>query len=378
MKKEKRLLDILGQVDGKYIAEAAPGKKEKSGKVKSIKANKKPGWIKWASAAACCFIILAAASLPFLQYHSEEPLPSEDNAPHSETQIPPEPVQSEPVSPEPAPSEPAPPPTVISVNGLHLVQLAAVQTAPEISTDFIIHINPNLYIGREENGTYVIRPTTPLSDEFPECSLQIHRIAGTPPAAAAESIRKNLTESWQNISNIEDSSVIDGLFLHADNGSAWNAEQTDVTITDDGLGGSYILTARYFTEAAEGHGVRFADMAGTFKAVTSADTAAMPAYLVDLHNTVSEFTSAFFSDQTVNINGLLAPDTKIYTYDADVSEDVTIASIDYSISGEENPTAAVVSVKHRINTEDSYNYLTIELTYTADGRWIIHFAGIEK
>lgn len=47
MKEEKRILNVLGQVDEKFIAEAAPGKR----------ANKKPAWIKWTSIAACLALV---------------------------------------------------------------------------------------------------------------------------------------------------------------------------------------------------------------------------------------------------------------------------------------------------------------------------------
>lgn len=47
MKEEKRILNVLGQVDEKYVAEAAPGKR----------ANKKPAWIKWTSIAACLALV---------------------------------------------------------------------------------------------------------------------------------------------------------------------------------------------------------------------------------------------------------------------------------------------------------------------------------
>lgn len=47
MKEEKRILNVLGQVDEKFIAEAAPGKR----------ANKKPAWIKWTSIAACLTLV---------------------------------------------------------------------------------------------------------------------------------------------------------------------------------------------------------------------------------------------------------------------------------------------------------------------------------
>lgn len=43
MKEEKRIMNILGQVDEKYIEEATPGKS----------ASKKTAWIKWTSIAAC-------------------------------------------------------------------------------------------------------------------------------------------------------------------------------------------------------------------------------------------------------------------------------------------------------------------------------------
>lgn len=359
MNEEKRILDVLGQVSDEYIEEAVPGNKP----VKTLK--KAPGWFKWGSIAAG-FAILVLASHPFLQNDSKPFTPSEADPPPAATQT----------------AEHVIPPMTVKANGLHLVQLVyGEQTESDVSTDFIIHINPSSYAGREENGAYVIRPTTPLGEGFPECSLQINRAAGLPPAAAAEMAREKLSANYQHIGDVGDSDVTDGLFLHADNGSTWDAEQVDVTITDDLVGGSYILTARYFTEAAEGHGVRFADMAGTFKALTSADTDAVPSYLVELHRTISVFASAFFSDHISEISDILAQDAQVYTYDTDVTDEVNVASTDYRISGDENPAAAVVSVKHRISTEDSYNYLTIELTYINDGadsRWIVDFAGIEK
>lgn len=355
MKEELRILNVLGQVDEKYVEEAAPGRK----------AKKTSGWIKWGAIAACV-AILAATALPFLQHDPGSLVPNGEDDPPAGSQTPGNVTL----------------PAAISANGLHLVQLAyTAQAEPEISTDFIIHINSEMYTSWEENGVYEIRPQIPMSADFPECSLQIRRVADKTPAAVAESMREELAASYLQVGDIAGSDAIDGLFIHADNGSEWDAEQVDVTVTDDLLGGSYVLIARYFTEATEGHGVRFADMTGTFKAVTSADTEAMPAYLAALDKTVSEFYPAFFSGRTSQLGEMLTPDAQICTYGVDVSDEVGIASIDYNISGGESPTAAIVSVKHRISTEDSYNYLTIELTYAgngADGKWIIHFAGIEK
>lgn len=350
--KREDISKAVGNIRTRYIQEAAPGKK----------VRRRTGWMKWVSAAAC-LLVLVTAVRPFMKNHTETPVPGGDEVISAPTQAPENVIL----------------PITISANGLHLVRLAYEATlTPEISTDFIIYINSEAYAGQEENGSYVIRPKTPLGEGFPECSLQIRRVADTPPAAVAESVRESLAASYLNVGDIADAAVIDGLFLHADNGSAWDARQTDITITDDLMGGSYILTARYFTEATEGHGTRFADMIGTFKVVASDDAAAMPPYLVELHDAVSEFAPAFFADRVSELGDILAQDAMISTYEEDVTEDVGIASIDYSLSGDENPTAAVVSVKHRISTEDSYNHLTIELTYTADGKWVVHFAGLEK
>lgn len=350
--KREDISKAVGNIRTKYIQEAAPGKK----------ISRRTGWMKWVSAAAC-LLVLVTVMRPFMKKDTGALLPGGDEISSAPTQAPEDVIL----------------PVTISANGLHLVRLPYEEPlTPEISTDFIIYINSEAYAGREENGAYVIRSKTPLSEGFPECSLQIQRIAETPPAAAAESIREELAASYLHVGSIEDASVIDGLFLHADNGSAWDAQQADVTITDDLMGGSYVLTARYFTEATEGHGIRFADMVGTFKAVAPADSAVMPAYLAKLYDTVSEFAPAFFSDTTSELGDILAQDALISTYDEDVTEDVGIGSVDYSLTGDETPTSAVVSVKHRVNTEDSYNYLTIELTYTADGKWVVHFAGLEK
>lgn len=52
MKKEERILEVLGQVDEQYISEAAP---------QFCPKKKRPVWIKWSAAAACvCLCVLGA------------------------------------------------------------------------------------------------------------------------------------------------------------------------------------------------------------------------------------------------------------------------------------------------------------------------------
>ena len=223
----------------------------------------------------------------------------------------------------------------------------------------------------------MIQPIIPITVEAPECSLKIFEISDTASSDAAQALTEQLNKSYDNVSEASKSDLIDGLFLHADNGTAWNAEQVDVYFVDNLLGSTYILTASYFTEATEGHGARFTDMIGTFKVVATSDSTTIPTYLVQLRSAVDTLIPAFFSNQTSEIGNLLTESAEIYLYDKNVMDDVSIRAIDYTVDDNDAPTAAVVSIKHRLGTEDSFNYLTIELSYT-DGQWLVDFAGIEK
>lgn len=57
MNKEKRVLNILGQVDEKYIEEAVPCKQT----------HKKSGWIKWGAVAACLCLVVCIVAIPLMQ-----------------------------------------------------------------------------------------------------------------------------------------------------------------------------------------------------------------------------------------------------------------------------------------------------------------------
>lgn len=349
--KEKRILNMFGQVDEQYVEEAAPVKKE----------HKKYSWVKWGGLVACAAIVFFA--LNFLPKGTIEPdniIEPDTVIPPSKTQIPDNDVQH-----------------VIKESGeLHLVQLKyAPKSIQQDSSDFIIHINEELYQSSEQDGVYIIQSVIPASNELPECSLKIFSAIDFSTTAVAESIIEELNKSFLNITNISESTLINGLYLHADNGTEWNAEQLDIYIVDNLLGGSYVLAAKYFTEATEGHGARFSDMIGTFEVITDSEIEATPDYILQLRNTINMFIPAVFSNQISNVNEILAENAQIYAYDKDVMGDVSIQSIDYTV--DEVPSTAIVSIKHRLGTEDSYNYITVELVYK-EKQWLVNFVSIEK
>ena len=75
--------------------------------------------------------------------------------------------------------------------------------------------------------------------------------------------------------------------------------------------------------------------------------------------------------------GLLEENAMIAAYSEDLYASISIASIDYSVSGEAEPDSAIVSVKHRTGGEDSFVYLTMELSRT-DGQWQAGWIALEK
>lgn len=309
-------------------------------------------WLKWAVAAAACLAL--CLSLLFFQNNDQGGITA-----------PPQPPDPSPVALRLSGSE---------VGTLHLLQMhddLEIQEGP----DFVLYINENLYHGGEENGVYRILPLDPLPADFPTCSLEIVRRPGVPPDKAAEESARWLKADFDQVTDCAAASQVEGLFLHGDNGDAWNAEQIDVTFVDDGAGGCFVLTARYFTEATEGHGVRFSDMVGTFQAVTA--EVAPPIWLAALRDAAGRLTPALFAHQLETVSDLVAEGASINVYEDSIADQVSVRSIDYTFDNDQTPTAAVVSVKHRTNTEEGYDYLTMELTWQ-DGAWLLHWAGLEK
>lgn len=257
------------------------------------------------------------------------------------------------------------------VGALHL---CSIQYGPAPNAGFAIYVNQDIYTASEEDGVYTIRPISTLPEGFPPIDLTIAHVENRTKAEAMEDISQTLAETYAQVSDMEETEST--LLRTAGDGAAWDAAQAMVLCVDDGYGGSFVLTARYFTEAAEGHGVRFRDMMDTFTVVYEGFTTS-PAWVGELQTAAQRLMDAVFSGRLEDVSDLLAEGAVVDGYGEDVSGDVSVAAVDYAPDDDQAPTSAVVSVKHRISTEDSYNYLTMELDYV-DGQWLLRWAGIEK
>ena len=118
-------------------------------------------------------------------------------------------------------------------------------------------------------------------------------------------------------------------------------------------------------------------MVSSFRVISPDE--AVPEWMRALYETADRLYPALLSNDLSGISGLLTPDAIADAYGENVWKTVTIASVDYALDDDKNPSSAVVSVKHRLNQEEgeSYNYLTMKLV-RQDGSWRLLWSGIEK
>ena len=264
--------------------------------------------------------------------------------------------------------------------GSEIGALRLLSYAPQSAeaVDFLIYVNEEQYAIREEKGLYSIRSTNPLPEDFPECGLDIFHLSTVSPEEARNTAAEALADRYETVSLEDESAVLPkNPYLRASAGVDWNSEQAELWFVDDGQGGTFVLTARYFLEAEEGMGMQFRDMVSSFR-VVPLDRIAHE-WMHSLYETTERLFPALLSNDLSDVSDLLAEDADADAYGKNVWEYVTIASVDYTLDNDKDPASATVSVKHRLNLEEgeSYNYLTMKLT-RQDGQWRLAWSGIEK
>jgi len=246
----------------------------------------------------------------------------------------------------------------------------------EKAVDFLIYVNEEQFSIEEENGLYCIRSSYPLSEDFPECGMDIFHLSGTTPSQAKLEVETTL--KGYELSSEEPFAALPGsLYLRASEGVEWDSKQAEFWFVSDGQGGSFMISARYYLEMEEGMGARFRDMASSFRIVDRSES--LPDWMRSLYEAADRLYPALFTADLSGVTDLLAEGADANGYGENVWPEITIVSVDYTLDNDEDPTAAAVSVKHRLNQAegDSFNYLTMELT-RQNGNWYLLWSGIEK
>ncbi len=143
---------------------------------------------------------------------------------------------------------------------------------PEIQEDgtvtvpgFAIYYDTELYTMQEENGITYIRFLTDY--DIPPCEVEIKHIPNVTPYELAETTQKQMSENWENVSEIMELEAKDVLIFSYASGMNWDSACGNVYFIHDGQEGCFQITSKYFVEAAEGHGARFSQMIQTFEII---------------------------------------------------------------------------------------------------------------
>lgn len=249
---------------------------------------------------------------------------------------------------------------------------------------FAIYNNYGDYTMTEENGVYYIRPI-PIegvdNSKYPPCEMVIAH-SDTDWQALCAQTREQMIPIWETVHEVRQYENPERLVFTVQNGQSWDSPVEDHYFLPDGKTGCYHITARYFLEAEEGHGNRFAAMAATFTLVTDQDMADVEnqhAAHREIADLARDFAEAYFNRDTEAIAGFLVED---YPWELDVFSggEVIRDILVKQISGVEDTAVGavhVISVEFRESDQpDRLQYLTIEFVRRTDG-WKVQFYGLE-
>lgn len=272
--KEEIIMDALGYINDAYVTESAPsaGKAKKRG-------------TRWKAAALALllgagFFTLSSPGAAAAAYVKEQVVSL------IEALFPPKELV---VMPEGVPE--------------NITHVAGGQESSSAEPGFVIYYDPGVYEMTEEDGVYYIRsiPVMPTRDdirennpalleglspedaeakidellarqealyaELPSCELEIRHLPDIAPDAAAQARRLEMQPHWETVTETERYEPLDAISFLAGMATEWNSPVERLIFVDDMQGGTYQITMRYFTEAAEGHGVRLSAIANSFEVI---------------------------------------------------------------------------------------------------------------
>ena len=329
-------------------------------------------WPGYCLAAAACLVLILS-----LRYV----LPSWTEPPITPPDVQPPPVTDIPDPPEGQDQAPSDRQLLLPEQGSEIGTLRLLSYAPqsqEDAVDFLIYVNEDQFSIREENGLYSIRSTSPLPENFPEFGLDILHLSGTAPDTAKADAEAAMNNRYEEMTSEEMAAALPGsLYLRVSAGTDWDSEQAELWFVDDGQGGTFVLTSRYFLEAEEGMGMRFRDMVSSFRVVSLNEV--VPDWMRTLREAADRLFPALLSNDLSGVSDLLAEDVWVDTYGENVWKSLSVISVDYAPDSDQDPASAIVSVKYRLNLNEgeSDSCLTMRLI-RRNSQWLLAWSGIEK
>lgn len=137
------------------------------------------------------------------------------------------------------------------------------------TSDYAIYYDKDRYKLIEGEDKDVITTKDPLPAEYPEVSLTIEQREDVLPEQLAQEIAEQLKGEYERVDAIERvTAPVNGYLVHAIDGSDRLSKVTNVYVVSNEKEGSFILSSKYFLEAAEGHGSRFTQTLAQFQVIS--------------------------------------------------------------------------------------------------------------
>lgn len=134
--------------------------------------------------------------------------------------------------------------------------------------EYVIYIDEERYKLIKGEKSDIITTKEPLEERYPEVSMEIEQFNDVSPKEMVTILETELAAEYTNVTETESvTEPVEGFKLHGISGSEWNSPVTNVYVVDNKNGGSFVITEKYFLEAAEGHGARFYWMLQQFEIV---------------------------------------------------------------------------------------------------------------
>lgn len=144
-----------------------------------------------------------------------------------------------------------------------------VQLNEGTHSDYVIYLDESRYtmIKGEKADLIIVKEALP--DHYPEVSMEIRQVPDMSPDELIDKVANELRIEFPELEEPEFvTDPIEGYQLHGIiGGQEWDSPVVHAYVISNGKSGSFIITARYFLEASEGHGARFNEMLKEFKPV---------------------------------------------------------------------------------------------------------------
>lgn len=140
------------------------------------------------------------------------------------------------------------------------------------NVEYVIYIDEERYrmIQGEGGKPDVITTKEELPEPYPEVSMTIEQIPEIAPDTLVHQYKEELKLEFPDLRKAEEvTEPVEGYQLHGikNGGQEWDDEVVHAYVISNGKDGSFVITERYFLEAAEGHGARFYAMLQEFHIV---------------------------------------------------------------------------------------------------------------